>query len=940
MLSIRVLGPVEARRGDQLLDLGRPRQRLVLAVLACEAGQPVANDVLIDRVWGAGAPGRAVHSLYVYIARLRRALGDDVLRRDNVGYRLWLEPESVDVQHFRGLVRQARQGEELDGRERLLTEALALWRGRPLDGLEGEWVDRVRQSCEGLWVEATVAWGQARLRQGRAETVLEPIAAALQEQPLVEPLAAVLMMALHEVGRTAEALELFASVRTRLSDELGTDPGRDLMAVHRAVLSGAGTGPADADVSGGAAAGLSGGAAAGVSGGDGAVAAVGVSAYDGEAGALVTVPAQLPLDVPGFAGRAGQLSQLDDTGTGVVVISGTAGVGKTSLALHWAHRAKDRFPDGQLYVNLRGFEPKTAAPLDPARAVAAFLEALGIAAERIPVAFEAQVGLYRSLLANRRVLVVLDNANGSEQVASLLPGGAGCVAVVTSRNSLSGLVTGGARLITLEPLSPPEARQMLEHRLGSPRIAAQPEAVDDIIDRCARLPLALAIATARALTYPERSLAVLAEGLASRLDAFSAGEPSTDIRTVFSWSVSAVSAPAAELFRVMGVHPGPSVSVAAAANLAGVDRAAASQLLEELARANLVSEREPGRYWFHDLLRAYALELTDGQVRRGASRRLLDYYLHSSYKAALLLDPHRTALVLDPANEELLTEELSGLEAAHAWFVTERSVLLSAIEAAQGEGMDRHAWQLAWTLADFYQREGHWAAWTSTQRIALAAVRRLGDQAGLARLCLTSARALSLLGEYEEAVARIQQALELFREQDDLLGEGHSHLGLGWVYERQGRFEEAITEAGVALAKYQALGHEAGQAFALNNLASHHTQVGKHGEAITLAETALRLHERSGNERGQADTLDTLGQAHHGLGDFDAATEHYAGALEINRGLHDRFNEADVFGHLGDTRLAAGDVVAARESLMRAWEILSELGHPDAARLETKLRDL
>ncbi|SCL31869.1 NB-ARC domain-containing protein [Micromonospora rhizosphaerae] len=538
------------------------------------------------------------HTLYVYIARLRgliaaAAAADGtvaaVVRRSR-GYVLDVDPDRVDVHRFRRLVEQARDPHCPDTkRVALLRQALALWRGTPLADLPGDWAARVREGLQQQRLDAVVCWAEAELRRGNAGDLVGPLTDLIAEHPLVEPLAALLMRALHSTGRTATALDCYVAMRRRLVDQVGMEPGAELQQLHRAILRG------DLDQASGWGRERSGHA----------------------------VPAQLPLDVHGFAGRDTELCQLDailtaageePTTVAILALTGTAGVGKTALAMHWAHRVANRFPDGQLYVNLRGFDANSPATR-PDEALRALLDALQVPPQRVPASLAAQVGLYRSLLADRRVLVVLDNASDADQVRPLLPGSPGCLVVVTSRNQLPGLVAAeGAHPLTLGLLSTDDARQMLARRLGPERVAAEPRSVDDIIARCAQLPLALAIVAARAATHPEFPLGMLVADLGDSsggLEPFSGGDPSTDVRAVFSWSYRTLSPSAARLFRLLAVHPGPDIATTAAASLIGAPPGQVRPLLAELARAHLVTEHPAGRFAFHDLLRAYATELVE-----------------------------------------------------------------------------------------------------------------------------------------------------------------------------------------------------------------------------------------------------------------------------------------------------------------------------------------
>src|SRR5262249_40894759 len=458
----------------------------------------------------------------------------------------------------------------------------------------------------------------------------------------------------------------------------------------------------------------------------------------GAAGEGRGVPRQLPKAPVAFTGRVRELDRLNEALTavldpaepadervGVVVISaiaGTAGVGKTALAVHWAHQVADRFPDGQLYVNLRGFD-QVGAVMGYAEAGRGFRDALGVPVAGIPVGVDAQAALYRSVLAGRRMLVVLDNARDPGQVRPLLPAAPGCLVLVTSRNQLCGLVAAdGARLLTLDLLTRAEARTLLARRLGPDRTAAEPDAVEEIITRCARLPLALAVVAARAATHPRFPLHALTadlRGVHDRLDALDGGDLATDVRAVFSWSYQALGGGAARLFRLLGLHPGPDISTPApvtpppaAASLAARPAPGARALLAELARANLVVEHAPGRHTSHDLLRVYASQLaqtidSDGE-RRAATGRMLDHYLHTAYAADRMLYPARDPIMLAPLRPGVTPEQPADHQQALAWFTAEHPALLAAVEYAGATGWDTHTWQLAWTLWTFLHWQGHW----------------------------------------------------------------------------------------------------------------------------------------------------------------------------------------------------------------------------------------
>ncbi|MCZ7438764.1 tetratricopeptide repeat protein [Micromonospora sp. WMMC241] len=668
--------------------------------------------------------------------------------------------------------------------------------------------------------------------------------------------------------------------------------------------------------------------------------------------ARLPVPRQLPPALPGFVGRAEHLARLDagggpasdDSAASIVVLSGTAGVGKTTLAVHWAHRAADRFPDGQLYVDLRGFD-STGTAVTPAEAVHGFLEALGVAPERMPVHLSAQVGLYRSLLADRRILVLLDNARDVEQLRPLLPGSPGCQVLVTSRNRLAGLIAAeGARSITVGLLSTAESWQLLARRLGADRLAVEPQVVDEMVERCAHLPLALAVLAARGAAHPGFPLATLAAELrdaARLLDAFDTGDADTGVQAVFSWSYRSLTPAAARLFRLIGCHPGPEIGIPAAASLASLPRNQVPRLLAELAHAHLLTEHAPGRFGAHDLLRAYAAELSerldpDGQ-RQAAVRRGLDHHLHSAHAAAVLLQPGWDPAPLPDALPGVVPEEITDQEHALAWFTAEHRVLLAAVADAERARCDGHAWRLARTLVDFLQRQGRWSDLADAQRAALAAARRAGERTGQANAHRDLARALTRLGRQEEAAGHYRDALALFADLGDHSGQARTHRAFGALLDALGRYEESLHQAARALALYERTGHPAGQASARNAMGWAHARLGRYGPARGHCEQALALLRRTDDRHGEANTWDSLGFIHDGLGNHRRAIRCYGRALTLYQRIGDRYDEADTLTRLGDSRHASGDRAGALRTWRRALAILDGLGHPDAEGVRERL---
>ena len=663
-------------------------------------------------------------------------------------------------------------------------------------------------------------------------------------------------------------------------------------------------------------------------------------------------PAQLPADVAGFTGRDHELADLekvlidtpDRPAIGISVVTGPAGVGKTALAVHWAHRAAAEFPDGQLYVNLRGFAPG-APPMDAAEAVRGFLDALQVPPRRIPVGLDAQAALYRSLLTGRRMLVLLDNARDAEQVRPLLPGGPECRVLVTSRNRLSGLVTAvGAHVVTLDLLSDNEGRDLLVRRLGEDRLAADPQAVQDILTQCVGLPLALAIVAARAAAHSRFPLAALADQLREArggLDAFDGEDPATDARSVFSWSYHSVSTGSARLFRLLGVHPGPDVSAAAAASLAGVPLREARRLLTELATAHLIAEHAPGRFTFHDLLRAYVGELmstVESEPERSVAReRMFDHYLHSADAAMISLNPYRQPLMLGKASAGVTAEEFTEEAGALAWFATEHAVLSTVIEETVRYAADAWTWRLAWTLNDFLERAGLWRMNVRIQQLALRATQRLADRAGQARIHRTLAGSYIDLREYADGETQLRQSLRLFEELGDSLNLAHTYISLSVLHSRQGRYGNASLAAQRAFEVFEAAGHLRGQARSLNNIGWYRARLGQYRQALAECERAAALNREIGDLHGEAAALDSVGYIHQHLGDHHRAVACYEKAIEIYREVGSRSYEAESLTRLGDTYHGTGDQRAARDSWREALGILDELGHPDADQLRAKL---
>ncbi|MEU9505950.1 BTAD domain-containing putative transcriptional regulator [Micromonospora sp. NPDC048170] len=933
-----VLGPVQVAAQGRVLAIARPQQRAVLALLLLDADRLVSVDHLVAALWADDPPASARTQVQVSVSRIRAALraegAADLLVTHGSGYRLAVHGSALDLTEFEMAVEQART-EEAAGRPaeaaRLLRGGLALWRGPALSGAAGAFVATAAAGLDERRLAAHERLAAVELGLGRYAEVAQTLRPLVTAHPLRETVVAGYLLALAGGGQQAAALRLFEETRIRLVEELGVEPGPELAAAHLRVLRG------------------------GVLARPSAPAVVTSPPAPAPVG---PPPAQLPADPAWFTGRAATLRELaallptDASGAGtaqavVISIAGTAGVGKTTVAVHWARRIAGDYPDGQFYVNLRGFDLDGRA-VTPGEALRGFLDALHVPPQRMPTDVAGQAALLRTLLANRRVLMLLDNARDDAHVRPLLPGSPGSLVVVTSRNRLTGLVVSdGAHPVTVDLLSPQESRALLTRRLGPVRAAAEAAAVDEVVRRCAGLSLALAIVAARAVHHPELPLAGLAAELRhtrlDRLAALETGDPATDVRAVFSWSYRVLDVASARLFRLLGLHPGPDVARPAVASLLGLPPAQVGPLLTGLVRAHLLTEWSPGRYAMHDLLRAYAAELCQRAEpeaeRQAARRRMLDHYLYATHAADHLLDPYRLTrpATLPPPEPGVTVGDRPDHAWATDWFAAERHVLLAAVEQAAGNGLDQHAWMLAAALTTYLDRAGHWPELAAAHRIALAAARRRDDLSGQATAYRGLAITCTWLGDHPAARAHYQRVLELYRELGDDTGQAHTHLGTSWVLARQGRHRAALDETRRALGLYRATGDQVGQAKALNNLGWLHARVGEHGPALRCCRSALRLHEQTGDRHGEALTWDSLGYVHHGRGEHAQAAECYHRALALHRELGDRYDEAEVLDNLGDTRRAAGDLVGARRAWREALMIFDDLRHPDADRPRSKL---
>jgi DNA-binding SARP family transcriptional activator/Tfp pilus assembly protein PilF len=936
-MELYVLGAVELYAGSHVLAVGRPQQAVVLAALIADVGRPVSMETLVDRVWGQAPPPRARRIIHSHIARLRKLLehastldGEPAsVARRNGGYLLEVRPDAVDLHRFRNLVSGAT------GRADPLREALDLWRGEPMAGLSGQWVEQTRHAWAQQRLRAVLQWAQAELDNGDPVAALPRLGELVAEHPLVESLAAAYMRALYAAGRPADALNHYRAIRDQLSEELGTDPSAGLQQLHLQILQ------ADAALA----------LPAGTSAGSTAV---------GETGAAVAtaarvVPRQLLADPRQFTGRARELARLsaalDEPGEGgaamvVSTIGGPGGIGKTWLALHWAHRQADRFPDGQLHVNLRGFDP-VAAPVLAESAVRGFLDALGVAPAAVPIERDAQAALYRSLVAGRRMLILLDNARDAAQVEPLLPGSATCTVLITSRHRLTSLVaTHGARMVELDVLSDPEARDLLAAHLGRERIAAEPHAAAELIAECAGLPLAITIMAARAAAHPGFPLRVLAEelrGHSAQLDAFDGGAPMTNLRQLLSWSDNALSPAQRQVFELLALAPGADIDPVAAASLVALPIVQTRQILRGLEDAYLVQQHIPGRYRMHDLIRRYAVEQArhhqTEQLRDAALWRLIGCYLHAAYTADRLLEPNKQELELGVYGPHCQPQPLADKAQALAWFTAENANLLAAQACAADRSWHLEVWQLSRCVDSFHYRGGHLHDALRTCEAAMSAADHLGDPNIQMIASINLGRVYVQLGKKPEASRHLQRSLRLVEQHSDLSLQARTHHYLAWLHGSLGLTQQALEHATEALRLAASSESPARIASMLNTAGWWHAQGGEFEQARIYCEAALNSTLGHQMPELEAHIRDSLGYIALGSDSNAEAKEHYEWAVTLYRKAGNVYGEAGSLEGLGHAYLALGRHDLAHVT-WGAAVILLQAQHRtvDAARLRNLMK--
>ncbi|MEV0236259.1 BTAD domain-containing putative transcriptional regulator [Nonomuraea sp. NPDC050786] len=916
--GFRILGGVQVmiETTEVLLP---PQQRTVLAVLLLNAGAPVSADFLADVLWGETVPDTYRSRIRMLIAKLRAACGSELITTCDRGYILHVGPGELDSDVFADLVGQARRATAEDALP-LYEQALALWGGPPLPEIDHPFAQAAVARLWELHAGAVEERAELMLTQGWAAEVVTELRAVVVAHPSRERPHGQLMRALAATGRTAEALDVYHRLRDHLREELGTEPAPSLRELHGRLLR-------------------------------------------AKSSAAPARPRQLPFAPGRLLDRQAELDRLGLLSEGsarTVAIVGPAGIGKTSLALHWAHEHAELFPDGQLFLDLHGFD-QGAATADP---LARLLIALGHPAQDVPVDPQAQLSLYRSSLAGRRMLIVLDNAAGSAQVRPLLPGEPRCLTLVTSRDRLTGLVAlEGAQRIALDGLPPESSLELLASTAGRGRIDAEPDAAAELVRLCGHLPLALRVAGARLADHPHLTIAGYVKQLTEhgRLTGLHIeGDEGAAVRQALSLSYQALSGAARRMFRLMNLVPGDGITTRAAAALADVGVAEAEALLNALTRVHLATETGAGRYTCHDLVAEFARETGSAEDDRAAVLRLLEFYLHSVAAVADVAYSRPVDLLDEPP-----AVHFDSPQDADAWLTSEWVNVTAAIEHAAELRMDGIVWRLAHAMRAVLYRKRWLPVWLRLARLGLASAQRdrdvLGEAAmrlslGLAHVCTGDYRlsaeelgratascrkagwrsgeadalraegsALALVGSSRQAVTKTRQALRIYESLGDRGRQASGVNNLGVMLRQRGRLADAEECLEQAMAMAEEIGPKELQALTLVGLGEVRQEQGRLGEALPILRRALRLASSAGMVYGQVSALDAIAAVH-------ADAERHLQALLARREMLALARQIEDHGHevlalIGLARAELGLGQQAGDRLQAAWRQAEELGH-------------
>jgi DNA-binding SARP family transcriptional activator len=988
-VRIGVLGAVRVWRAGGEFSPGAPLRCAVLAMLALRAGRLVTMGELIEGLWGERAPASAEGSIYTYVSGLRSVLApgrsgrehNGLLEGDRSGYLLRIAREDVDAlnaEERRATAQRLRESGELDAALSMLDDAVARWRGEPLAGVPGPFAEADRARLSGLRWTLLEERADVALALGRHAEIAAELTALVRHQPMRERLVGAAMTALYRGGRQAEALEMFQQVRKTLAAELGVDPSPVLSGLHEQILR---TDPGLDRPQPNA-----------------------VIAPTTRVPTRPAVPAQLPHDVTEFTGREAELAWLRGlissdaaaaaTNAGhsaAVVISaidGCGGIGKTALAVRLAHQMSAEFPDGQLCLDLRGFDPQLP-PLDPAEALSRLLGGLGAEAREVPDELDVQAAHYRSQIAGKRMLILLDNAVSTEQIKDLLPGSPGCLVLVTSRNRLGGLVARhGARRLTLDVLSEPDAATLLRRTLDGDGAEHQPELLAELAELCGRFPLALRIAAERLSARGPQALSELVHELRlerDRLDLLSSEEDdSSALRAVFSWSYHALHPQAARLFRLLSVHAAPEISMDAAAAIANLPVGEARKLLRILADGHLMEDAGYQRFRFHDLLRVYAGERAADEEpdaeRQHALRRMLGHYLHTTHNACGVVTPNIPLTELDKPSADVNALALVDVDAALNWMDREQNALVTAVRQAAKAEEYRTAWQLVERIREVMQMHRTTVEWVEIITLGIDCARRLDDQLGRAALLNQRGYARIRSCEYQEALADLERARSIYTElghtrmaaralgnianvysfgigdddsalplyveagellgaAGDLDGQARALGGIAELHAVNGRYDEALDNGRRVLQIFTDLGDTVEVLRSRSNLASHELRAGRSAEALPLLVESLESLRDIGDQFRIGTCLTDLARCRRELGDFEAAVECARESIELLR-PRDPGPLGDALLELGRAQRDLGQLDEARHTFTEALGLAEPNDEPQRVRVRAELDTL
>jgi DNA-binding SARP family transcriptional activator/Tfp pilus assembly protein PilF len=914
-IHFEILGPIRVRAEDREIAV-TGRERTLLAMLLLRANQPVETARLVDAIWGEVPPRDARNQLQGCVSRLRKQLASagvaSTILTDPAGYRIDLDENAVDLQRFHHWLAEARTAAE-KGRHRearnCYRTALALWRGPALAGVDSSTVRKAATALDEERLRALDERIEIELKLGAAGELAPELTDLVAQHPYRESLHGALMLALYRDGRQADALATYQRIRELLVDEVGTEPGVKLRELHQAILRNELT----------------------------AVEPVADSKRASPVTDGVVTPRELPADVAGFTGRTAYLDQLDEllangdaTTVVITAIDGMAGIGKTALAVHAAHRFADRYPEGQLFIDLHGYS-QGIAPIDPVEALDRLLRSMGVPGEQIPQHLDERAGLYRSRLANRRVLILLDNAVADAQVSPLLPGSPGCLVLVTSRRRLTSL--DATHTVSLDMLPAADAVELFTRTTGRHRLTNQPpQRLAETVELCSRLPLAIRIAAARLKSHPSWSLPDLIHRLLDQNQRLAElADGSRSVTAALDLSYQHLTANQQRVYRLLGLHPGPDIESYMAAALADTTIAQAERLLDQLHQAHLLQEPTVGRYLFHDLIRTHAAQAAardEGEPdRRAALTRLLDHHCHTVVMAMDAAHPYERERQPRVPPVSTTTPPMADPSQATNWLDTELPNVLATARHAAHHGWPVHAQHLAASLQRHLQVGGRYVDAAALHQRALEIARTAGDRTGELRPLIGLGHIHRGQARYQKAIDDFGQALDVARATGDRIGELDALYGLGRVFRAHGKYERAIDHYGQALEIARATGDRLGEQAALDGLGHVLVEQDKYEQALTHLGQALEIARATGDHNGELNALIGLCEGSRKQGRHDHAATYGGEALEIARATGNRIGELSVLHCLGDVHRLRGRLKQADDHFTRALELARATGH-------------